>query len=149
MTYKQRHLLSRPDCAASPIRRLVVNAAIFVIGAGVALALAAPADATPGPGQPCDSPGRFIGRASYRLTDPWFVCWGTHVWVPYEPHVKVTLGSPCNGNTVPGLFGSQVMALVDGSDGSGNLYYAWCDQGVYQTPSNYPMTQSGPVPVPM
>jgi len=41
------------------------------------------------------------------------------------------------------------IALVDGFDHSGNVYYAWCDQGVYQTPQNYPMTQSGPVPAPM
>jgi len=63
--------------------------------------------------------------------------------------VKVPLGSPCSGNTIPGLFGTTKIALVDGFDHSGNVYYAWCDQGVYQTPQNYPMTQSGPVPAPM
>jgi len=134
------------------MRRLLIAVAGPAVGVGVALAQAATTHAYPSDpavGKSCDSPGRWIGRASYHITDAWLVCWGTHEWVEYDPDFKVPLGSPYSGNTIPGLFGTTKIALVDGFDHSGNVYYAWCDQGVYQTPQNYPMTQSGPVPAPM
>jgi hypothetical protein len=99
------------------------------------------------PGQPCSVPGQFDGRHAPTLT--MLVCWGTHVWTPWEPDVQVPLGSPCTGNSHREPFGIMRDTLVDGYDTSGRLYYAWCDQGVWQTPPNYPMTQSGPIPVPV
>ena len=136
---------------ATPMRRPLIAVAGLAVGVGVALAQAATTHAYPSDpavGKSCDSPGRWIARASYHITDAWLVCWGTHEWVEYDPDFKVPLGSPCSGNTIPGLFGTTKIALVDGF----TIPETSITPGVtraYQTPQNYPMTQSGPVPVPM
>ena len=97
---------------ANPMRRhRLASLALLVALLGQAL-LAAPAHATPESGQPCNPPGNLRGRATDSFTSPWLVCWGNHVWVPYEPDIKVPLGSQCSGNTVPGVFGTTNIATV-------------------------------------